>query len=128
MIHIIRGKPVPKGRPRATIKAGKVVLYTPTTTKKAEESIQKQLQNQETEKIKGLVGLQLHFFIYCSKEKQYIDCVRKRPDIDNLTKLVMDALKGILYEDDSQVAVIHASKTRVYTKEEERTLIVAYEV
>lgn len=31
-------------------------------------------------------------------------------DIDNLTKLVADSLNGIAFEDDSQVAELHASK------------------
>jgi len=33
-----------------------------------------------------------------------------KPDIDNLQKLVADALNGIVYEDDSQVTEIHATK------------------
>lgn len=33
-----------------------------------------------------------------------------RPDIDNLCKSVMDALNGILYEDDSQIISLQATK------------------
>ena len=33
-----------------------------------------------------------------------------RPDADNLTKAVKDALTGILWEDDSQVCSLHVSK------------------
>lgn len=35
---------------------------------------------------------------------------RSKPDLDNLIKGVMDGLTGALYEDDSQVRIIEASK------------------
>ena len=34
----------------------------------------------------------------------------KKPDLDNLAKLVKDALEGVAYHDDKQVAVLHAYK------------------
>lgn len=40
-------------------------------------------------------------------------------DIDNLTKLVLDALKGIIWHDDRQVVMIEARKVR--DKENPRT-------
>ena len=33
-----------------------------------------------------------------------------RPDIDNLVKNVLDALNGVAWEDDNQVAVLYAIK------------------
>ena len=33
-----------------------------------------------------------------------------RPDIDNIAKNVLDALNGIAWRDDAQVAVLHTSK------------------
>lgn len=33
-----------------------------------------------------------------------------RPDLDNLVKLVLDALNGVAYADDSQIVRIHAFK------------------
>jgi len=35
----------------------------------------------------------------------------KRPDVDNLAKLVMDALSGVLYPDDQQIVQILMTKT-----------------
>ena len=35
----------------------------------------------------------------------------KRPDLDNLCKLVMDAMNGIFWQDDKQIAKIMAFKT-----------------
>ncbi len=37
----------------------------------------------------------------------------KRPDIDNLIKAVLDALKGVVWHDDSQICVLEAHKSYV---------------
>jgi Holliday junction resolvase RusA-like endonuclease len=34
----------------------------------------------------------------------------RKPDLDNLVKLVQDALSGILYRDDSQVSTLTACR------------------
>ena len=34
----------------------------------------------------------------------------KRPDLDNLAKAVKDALKGVIYADDSQIVEAHLFK------------------
>jgi len=35
---------------------------------------------------------------------------RSRADIDNLVKLVLDALQGVAYDNDNQVVYVEASK------------------
>jgi Holliday junction resolvase RusA-like endonuclease len=37
-------------------------------------------------------------------------CANKCPDIDNLVKLVLDGLNGLVYADDCQVTSLHAVK------------------
>lgn len=44
-----------------------------------------------------------------------------KPDIDNLEKLVLDSLSGVVYEDDAQVVQVFAQKG--YTDGDERTTI-----
>jgi Holliday junction resolvase RusA-like endonuclease len=34
----------------------------------------------------------------------------KKPDLDNLTKGVMDAFNGLIYKDDSQIVEMHLTK------------------
>ena len=34
----------------------------------------------------------------------------KKPDIDNVVKIILDALNGVAYRDDTQVAELHAAK------------------
>ena len=38
-------------------------------------------------------------------------CHVARPDVDNCSKLVMDALNGTFYRDDSQIIELHAKKS-----------------
>lgn len=35
----------------------------------------------------------------------------KKPDIDNIVKVVADALNGVAYHDDTQIAMVIAAKT-----------------
>lgn len=45
----------------------------------------------------------------------------KKPDADNIAKVVCDALNGVAYHDDSQIARLTVKKT--YTKNEEKLLV-----
>lgn len=38
------------------------------------------------------------------------ECDLGKPDLDNVMKLVLDALNGVAYEDDSQVVEVHGVK------------------
>lgn len=46
-----------------------------------------------------------------------------KPDVDNLTKGIKDALNGVVYRDDSQVANIHSSKWVCAGGENPKTII-----
>ncbi len=41
----------------------------------------------------------------------------KRPDSDNIVKIILDALNGVAYQDDSQVCKIHFAKIYAKTSE-----------
>lgn len=49
----------------------------------------------------------------------------KRGDLDNYLKIMLDALQGVLYEDDRQITEIHAF--RYDDKDNPRVELVAYE-
>jgi crossover junction endodeoxyribonuclease RusA len=42
---------------------------------------------------------------------------RRRPDLDKLTRGVLDALTGMAWHDDSEVAALHARKIYAYDRE-----------
>lgn len=102
----VAGEPVPKARPRHG-KNGRV--YTPDKTLAAEEAIGWRVR----ECYIGLVptdrpvGIDLVFACRGSRAKR-----NGRADLDNLVKLVKDALNGLVWLDDSQVENLHARLRR----------------
>lgn len=122
-------KPVPKGRPRATIctKRGRVKFYTPKATADYERAIA-ETWKQATKNFKydreqplyvNLVfGLPIAKSTPKYKAEQMAQGIirhTKKPDADNLAKAVMDALNGVAWEDDSQVVKVSIFKE--YAKE-----------
>ena len=79
-----------------------------------------QMRNQKAEKIEGAVNMNIVYAFrrpqsLSKKERNEIDggkTVPKttKPDIDNLTKAILDALNGIAWKDDAQVTQINIQK------------------
>lgn len=118
----VYGKPLAQGRPRAT-KVGKFVrLYDPQQSRswKAQiaEQAQDRLKNQPI--LTGALILTLLFYMPKPKSlpKKKFRYHTKRPDLSNLEKAVEDALKSVVYQDDSQIFSKLSSK--VYATETEK--------
>ena len=45
----------------------------------------------------------------------------KKPDIDNIVKIILDSLNGIAFKDDNQITKIEVEKA--YTFDEERVYV-----
>lgn len=113
----IKGRPVPKARPRVY---GRHAV-TPPRTQQAEAQLQSlyRIQNRGVEAFTGLVEINCTFYFPIAKTwtkhkkeravKGLLRCT-VRPDLDNLVKLVLDALNGVAYADDSQIVRVHAFK------------------
>jgi len=79
-----------------------------------------QMRKQKAEKIEGAVNMNIIYAFrrpqsLSKKERSEIDngkTVPKttKPDIDNLTKAILDALNGIVWKDDAQVTQINIQK------------------
>jgi len=79
-----------------------------------------QMRNQKAERIEGAVNMNIVYAFrrpqsLSKKERSEIDggkTVPKttKPDIDNLTKAILDALNGIVWKDDAQVTQINIQK------------------
>lgn len=122
----IPGKPVGKGRPRFRRIGKGVMAYTPETTIEYEKRIRMlYLEEYGKENFEGkTVSVEITAFFSPPKstpKKQRINMLRgcifpsKKPDADNIAKIVLDALNGVAYEDDSQV--INLSVQKRYSEE-----------
>lgn len=95
MIHfVVHGQPLPAPRPRVTRKG----TYMGVEYEVWKETIAQVAAYEGVEKLSGSVRLGLIFL-----RQWHIRC-----DLDNLIKAAMDGLRGVLYEDDSQVKVVFA--------------------
>lgn len=125
------GKIVGKSRPRLNSYTG--VVYTPTNTKDYENLIRQYFLINNKGPIKILesrvrVKIVAYFKIPQSTKKALIsDMVEnkisptKKPDIDNIIKIVLDALNNFIIKDDIQVCKLETEK--VYTQDEEKLYI-----
>ena len=120
IIYEVFGIPVAKGRPRAR-NAGKFTqVYTDAKTRAAEESFLAQsLPHKPDTPLEG----PLKVFLGCvmpmpkSKSKKWKEAAltgailpTKKPDCDNIAKLILDSLNGVFFVDDSQVVDLQCVK------------------
>lgn len=117
---IVYGEPVAQGRPRATTINGRVKMYDPKKSSEYKNYIRLVAsQHAPKELLDG--PLQLDVKIYkptlksFSKKKkemaeQGILRPTTKPDVDNYVKAIKDALKNVIWKDDSQVVDLQVSK------------------
>lgn len=107
---IIPGNPIPKARAR-TVKGHS---FTPQRTKDAEHHVwacfKEQIKTWYTEKPIAIY-FDFVFEIPKSVKRQDGDYCPKYADVDNLMKLVLDALNKEAYKDDRQVVAGGYTKT-----------------
>ena len=120
--YIVRGKPIPQGRPRAYRRGTFIGFYDPSTSKKWKDEIAAQVKGQfPILHPGGPVSLSLFFKMPAPKSYKGGPHVC-RPDVDNLAKAVKDALTGICWQDDCQIITLHARKA--YCRPEESGVII----
>lgn len=114
----IPGAPVGKGRPRFS-KGGHA--YTPAKTASYEAYVRAAwMQSWHSAPPAGvpvMVRIEAVFPIphsYTKKRKRQIleggVPALKKPDIDNIVKIILDALNGVAYADDKDIIEVHARK------------------
>lgn len=120
MITVL-GKPEGKARPRVTLRNGFASAYTPSKTITYENLIKVEYQAQSNIFYSREKQLKLTIIAYfeipkSTSKKKYakflenIEKPAKKPDIDNIAKVFMDALNGVAYIDDCQVVELKISK------------------
>jgi Holliday junction resolvase RusA-like endonuclease len=121
IMFTIYGEPVPKGRPRFSTRGKFPVAYTPEKTKNYESDVG-MMAKAAMGASNPLEGA-LEAFIYVTfavpasySKKRTEACLSdsekhtKKPDLDNICKILFDGMNGIVFKDDSQITSIHATK------------------
>jgi Holliday junction resolvase RusA-like endonuclease len=121
IMFTIYGEPVPKGRPRFSTRGNFPVAYTPEKTKNYESDVGMMAKAAmgASEPLEGA----LEAFIYVTfavpasySKKRTEACLSgqekhtKKPDLDNVVKSAIDGMDKIVFDNDSQITSIHASK------------------
>ena len=113
------GNIVGKQRPRVNMYTGNV--YTPNTTKDYEEYIRQCffLKYPQCEKLMGKISIEITAYLKipsnvkkAEKEKMLLGEISplKKPDIDNIAKVVLDSVNQYVFEDDKQVTKMMVEK------------------
>lgn len=111
----VPGKPQGKARPRFT-RSGHT--YTPGSTAAYEERVKLAYKQSGGGKLSGFVSADI--LAVFTVPKSYTKAQRaaalnasfapKKPDCDNIAKIILDALNGIAYDDDAQVVKLRVEK------------------
>ena len=121
VIFTIKGEPRGKGRPRFT-KTGRV--YTPTETAQYESLVGLSYRNSARGyKFTSPVRVTIKAFQKPPKKSKKVveDMLNgrilptKKPDLDNIAKIVLDGLNKVAWDDDTQV--IEMMVTKRYSEE-----------
>lgn len=120
MRFTIPGEPCGKGRPRVVHVNGVSRTYTPEKTARYENLVQLMFRNACREYIaEGPAGMRIEAYFSIPKstskrkrELMLVGMIRptKKPDMDNIAKIICDALNGLAYRDDSQIVRLSLDK------------------
>ena len=129
----VPGKVIGKGRPRLNTYSG--IVYTPTKTKDYETLVEQYflLKYPKFKVFEGRVKVSIiaYFAIPKATKKSDINEMldnnispTKKPDIDNIVKVVLDSMNKFAFKDDNQITKLEVEKKysiedKIYIKIEE---------
>lgn len=135
---VINAIPVPEPRKRVAVVNGRAKVYTPRAAKvntfKHAAKLAAKCSMKRMSPLTGPLCVELTFVMPRTlnqvwKTKPMPRMVHdKKPDLDNLQKSTWDALNGIVWQDDSQICEVRASKLVADGSEEPRVVVVVHEV
>ena len=127
----VPGKITGKGRPR--INTNTAIAYTPANTRDYEELIKQYfwIKYPKYKPFTGRVFVKITAFFPIPKttSKKDIEPMltnkispTKKPDIDNIIKVVLDSLNKIAFKDDNQITKIESEK--IFSEKERLHIII----
>lgn len=125
------GEVVGKERPRVNMYTGSI--YTPGKTKDYEFLIQQyfKMKYPNYQTLEGRISIEIIAYLKIPKstnkvkKQEMLDnkiSPTKKPDVDNIAKVILDAMNKFVFKDDNQVAKISVEKR--YGEEEKIEILV----
>ncbi|WP_415319821.1 RusA family crossover junction endodeoxyribonuclease [Clostridium perfringens] len=120
---VVTGKIRGKARPRIC----RGHAFTPKDTVQYEKLVRDCYKNQDGRYLEGSIKALIiaYYKIPKSYSKKRVQAIRdglekptKKPDADNIAKIILDSLNGVAYKDDSQIIELRVIKS--YTEDDER--------
>ena len=129
----VPGKITGKGRPR--VNTTTAIAYTPAKTKEYEELVKQYLiiKYRRINPLEGRIKINITAYFSVPKntsKKQEENMLNntisptKKPDIDNIAKIILDALNKLAFKDDNQITKLEIEKKygteeKIFVKVEE---------
>lgn len=121
MKFTVPGEPCGKARPRVVRNGNVSRTYTPEKTVNYENLVKLEFQRQCNDVYIGDGGIRMYitarFSVPSSASKRKMTAMldgairpTRKPDCDNIAKIICDALNGVAYRDDAQIVSITVEK------------------
>jgi len=125
------GQVTGKGRPRVNTYTARA--YTPAKTKEYEELVKQYFVMKYPRRIalEGRIKVKIIAYFKILKTTKKADAEKmingdisptKKPDIDNIIKIILDPLNKLAFKDDNQITKIEVEK--VYGEEEKVSVVI----
>ena len=112
----VPGEPVAQGRPRFSTRGSFVKAYDPEKSKSYKAYVKlvaaAAMSERSLKTFDGAIAVSIRAYVSVpkSKSKKFrenalkgLEHPTKKPDCDNIAKILLDAMTGIVYEDDKQI-------------------------
>lgn len=127
----VPGKITGKGRPR--VNTITCTAYTPTKTKEYEDLVKQYfiIKYRGAMPLERRISVNIKAYFAIAKNTSKIQeqamiegslSPVKKPDIDNIAKIILDALNKLAFKDDNQITKLCVEK--IYSKEEKVSIII----
>ena len=127
----VPGKITGKGRPR--VNTITCTAYTPTKTKEYEDLVKQYfvIKYRGAKPLEGRIKISIKAYFAIPKNTSKVQKQEmlegnlspvKKPDIDNIAKIVLDSLNKLAFKDDNQITKLCIEK--IYAEEEKVSVVI----
>lgn len=92
------------------VRFGKQITYTPKQTSEYEKLVKASYMAVSKMFFKKDIPLEIDITAFFNGKYSESDWATKKPDSDNIIKIILDGLNKVAYHDDAQICKIHFEK------------------